>query len=117
MSKPISSQKDFDSIISGNESVLALFYASWCPFSRKFLPLFEVMSNEKMTGFQCIKVDDNESLCNRYSIEIYPSLLLFTKGKDIKRLDGIPEMGINKEQFTDFLSGCRAINTGGKNER
>ncbi len=107
MSQPVSSQKDFNSIISGNKNVLALFYASWCPFSRKFLPIFEEMSEEPGSGTKCVKIDDDEALCEKYSVEVYPSVLFFSSGKLVKRLDSLHGIGLNKKQFTDFLAASQ----------
>ena len=50
----VNNENDLDEILKTKESVIALFYASWCPFCKKFLPIF--MSNAEGEGaafFRC----------------------------------------------------------------
>lgn len=91
-----------DDEIKHRERVFVLFYASLCPFSQKFLPIFEEYA--KNNPQECIRVliDDKQDLCEKYSIEYYPTVILFKKGKVQRRLDAKPGIGLNKEQLREF---------------
>jgi len=75
-------KKNLNDKIKHRDKTIVLFYASWCPFSRRFLPI-----------------------CEEYSIEYYPTVILFRKGKVHKRLDAQPGIGLNKEQLKELTEG------------
>jgi len=88
----------------GAKDALVLFYASWCGFSRRFLPHFEEYS--KNCSKECTKVDKDEfpELCKKYTIEYYPTVIWFKDGKVHKRLDSKPGIGLNKNQLEEFVN-------------
>jgi thiol-disulfide isomerase/thioredoxin len=94
---------EFEEMLRKKKRAHVLFYASWCPFSQKFLPIFDKYSGQ--TPGSCIKViaDDKESLCDRYSIEVFPTVILFENGMVSKRLDGKPHMGLQEHQLRELL--------------
>jgi len=79
-----------------------LFYAPWCPFSQRFLPIFQEYA--KNNPQECIGVvgDDKPDLCEEYNIEYYPTLILFKNGQVHKRLDAKPGVGLDLKQFEQF---------------
>jgi len=90
--------------IQDKNPVYVLFYASWCPFSQRFLPIFE--EYEKTNPNVCLKVviDDKPDVCEEYGIEYYPTVLLFKKGKVDRRLASEPHVGLTKAQLKEFTS-------------
>jgi len=95
-------KSDIRDQIKSKDKAYVLFYASWCPYSRRFLPVFE--EYEKINPKECMKVviDDAPDLCDEYAIEYYPTVILFQKGKVHKRLDAQPGVGLDKKQLKDF---------------
>jgi thiol-disulfide isomerase/thioredoxin len=81
-----------------------LFYASWCPFSQRFLPIFK--EYEKTNPDECVEVmiDFKPNVCDKYEIEYYPTVLLFKKGKLHKRLDATPGLGLTKAQLKELTA-------------
>ena len=96
---------DFQNKIQEKEKVFVLFYATWCPFSRSFLPIFNEYS--KTNPNECLNVisDESPEICKEYSITYYPTLILFKNGKVQKRLDSKPGIGLSKKQLKDFTDG------------
>ena len=93
-------EKDtFDDEIKRKDRVFVLFYASWCPYSQRFLPIFEEYSRSKPGECLSVIVDEKPELCEEYSIEYYPTVLLFEKGKVSLRLDAEPGLGLSKKQL------------------
>ena len=90
---------DFEKDLKSKERTFVLFYASWCPFSRAFLPIFEEYAKRNPHECMSVVVDDKPGLCDKYSIEYYPTVLLFKKGKVDKRLDAAPGEGLTKKQL------------------
>jgi thiol-disulfide isomerase/thioredoxin len=79
-----------------------LFYASWCPYSQRFLQIFR--EYEKTNPDECVEViiDSKPDLCDKYEINYYPTVLVFKKGKLHKRLDAVPGKGLTKTQLEEF---------------
>ena len=104
MSKVVSTkakgtQKSSEEKIKSKEKATVLFYATWCPFSQHFLPIFQEYS--KNNPDECIEViaDEEPKLCEEYSIEYYPTVILFRNGKVQKRLDSEPHVYLTKDQL------------------
>ena len=102
--KKKSQKEDIEAQWNQKEQAYVLFYASWCPFSQRFLPIFQ--EYQKTNPDECVSVliDSEPDLCDKYEIEYYPTVLLFKKGKLQKRLDATPGMGLTKTQLKELTS-------------
>ena len=85
------------------DRVLVLFYASWCPFSQRFLPVFEEYSRKNSDNCVFARIDDEPVLCDKYSIEFYPTVICFEKGTMTKRVDSKHGEGLSRKQFEEFV--------------
>jgi thiol-disulfide isomerase/thioredoxin len=90
--------------IKHKDKACVLFYASWCIFSQRFLPLFEEYAKGNPQDCISIIIDDKPDLCEEYSIEYYPTVLMFKKGKVHKRLDAKLGLGLTKKQLIEFTT-------------
>jgi thioredoxin-like negative regulator of GroEL len=93
-----------DDVLKSKDRVVVLFYASWCPFSQRFLPIFKKYAQSKTQTCLQVKTDDKASLCEKYSVEVVPTVLLFEKGKVKKRLDAVPGVGLEEGQLTNLTN-------------
>jgi thiol-disulfide isomerase/thioredoxin len=102
----VNNEQDLNKILKNKDKVITLVYASWCPFCRTFLPVFEKYVSEE--GFDFVRVqDDQESIGDKYSVDIFPTVLYFDRGKVVERLDGEPGVGLSEKQLADFVTSCR----------
>lgn len=101
----VDNQQELEKILAARKRVLALWYASWCPFCRKFLPVFEKHAVGAGGNFLLVR-DDEESLGGKYAVEVFPTVLLFENGTVSQRLDGIPGVGLTEKQWTGFIAAC-----------
>jgi thiol-disulfide isomerase/thioredoxin len=97
-------EQDLDEVLKTKSKVFVLFYASWCHFSQKFLPIYEKSTLNSPTPCLRVMVDDKEELCDKYTIDYFPTVLLFENGKVSKRLDAEPGAGLNEKQLKSMLS-------------
>ena len=103
MSK-IDIEHGLDDIIKTKGRAFILFYASWCPHSQRFLPIFEKHSKGREQSCMRVMIDDKASIMDEYSVEYVPTVLVFENGKLIKRLDAVPGLGLNEKQLIDLLN-------------
>lgn len=101
----INNESEFNEILKTTKSFIALFYATWCPYCIRFLPIFERNTQGKTGDFLQV-VDDQEILADKYSMEVVPTVLFFENGAVAKRLDGVLGVGLNEKQLIDFINTC-----------
>ena len=97
-----SPEQDIEEILKSKQKVYALFYASWCPHSQRFLPIFKEYAKSNPDECLTVMIDFKEDLCEKYSINYYPTVLLFKNGKLLKRLDATPGLGLTKAQLAEL---------------
>jgi len=104
----INTEQELEKILETNESMFILFYAPWCPFSQRFLSIFEQCSRD--TKRQCYRmmIDELPHLWEKYHVEVFPTVIFFEKGKVSKRLDGIHGVGLTEQQFRDLIRVCES---------
>jgi thioredoxin 1 len=107
MSKIIENKSDLDKMLNECPRLLVLFYASWCPHSRRFLPIFEKYCENNENNLCRVLTDEIESCAKNYSIKIVPTVIFFKNGKIAKRLDGIAGIGLNEKQLVEMIDSCK----------
>jgi thiol-disulfide isomerase/thioredoxin len=105
MSK-VEGRNSLKGVLDSKDKVFVLFYAPWCPFCQRFLPAFAKFSQDKTRKCAKIEIDDNEGLCEKYSVDVVPTVLVFENGKLVKRLDGLHGIGLSEKQLIDFAKTC-----------
>ncbi|TLZ93142.1 MAG: thioredoxin family protein [Methanobacteriota archaeon] len=92
------------SIVESPDPTVVMFWATWCPFSRRFHAEFEKLASSRPWRFAAVYLDDEENpLWEEYAVEVVPTLALFRDGKLIDRLDGILGYGIDQRMVEDFI--------------
>ena len=94
--------ESFQKILREKERLIVLVYASWCPFCKKFLPVFKQYAASNPNLYLMLQ-DDDEKMAIPYAVNIYPSILFFNNGVITQRLDGVPGNGLQAEQFKQFI--------------
>ena len=101
----VNNNHDLIEKLRATDRVIALFYASWCPFCVKFLPIFKKHAEGEGRHFVIVQ-DDQETIADQYSVKVYPTVLFFENGVVSKRLDGILRVGLDEKQMVEFVSLC-----------
>ncbi len=91
--------------LKANGRVLVLFHASWCPFCRSFVSVFNKHAQAPGdTEYIKVRIDDDDNpLWETYNLAAGPSLILFENGQLLRRLDCELGTGLNERQFTKWL--------------
>jgi len=95
-------KSDLSDRVKRKEKAYVLFYANWCPFSQRFLPVFHEYAKKNPEECLSIIVDEDPEVCEEYAIEYYPTVIMFKKGRVHKRLDAEPGVGLDKRQLEDL---------------
>jgi thioredoxin 1 len=101
----VSEEEDLAKNLESHSKVIALFYSSWCPFCRSFLPTFNkhVQKKDSETFIRVLIDDDENPIWETYALEAVPSIIIFEKGKVTRRLDCQLGTGLNEKQLIKFL--------------
>jgi thioredoxin 1 len=103
--KKLYTEQDLNLELKKNKKVLALFYATWCPFCVGFVPTF----NKKVAslGFENVihvLLDDYDSpLWDNYDVPAVPTIIYFEEGKVCKRLDAQLGRGLSEAVFKKWI--------------
>ena len=102
MENKSSKKSSFHEKIDNKDKAFVLFYATWCPHSQRFLPIFEEYSKNNPKDCLSVIVDEEPDVFDEFDIEYYPTVIVFKNGKVDKRLDAEPGVGLNKKQFKEL---------------
>jgi len=100
--KSTKSKSTLQEEIKSKDKAFVLFYTTWCPYSQRFLPIFEEYSKSNPKECLSVIVDEEPDVFDEYDIEYYPTVIMFKNGKVHKRLDAEPGVGLNKKQLKDL---------------
>jgi len=98
---------DLEDVLKTRKRAFVLFYASWCPFCRDFLPIYDKYFEKEPETFLHVLVDDKEELMDKYSVEIVPTVIFFDNGKIKRRCDGEEGVGLSEKNLIDIINSCK----------
>jgi len=106
--REVDNEDDLSDILRGSKKVFVVFYASWCPFCRSFLPIFEKYARVKdCDKFLRVRIDDETNpLWEKYGVEVVPTVLFFKGERVFRRLNGMLGVGLSEKQLKDFLESA-----------
>ncbi|MDD2435800.1 MAG: thioredoxin, partial [Bacilli bacterium] len=82
------------------ELVLVDFYATWCGPCKMLTPIIDELINERQLKVVKIDVDKNMELAQSYGIMSVPTLILFSKGKQLDKKTGF----MSKEVLMNWIN-------------
>lgn len=87
-------------VLKSNVKVLVDFNANWCGPCKMLKPIIdEIAQNNSDVKIVSINIDDEDELAEKYSVLSIPCLIVFDKGKEVKRNVGL----MSKEDIEAFL--------------
>lgn len=87
-------------VINSDKKVLADFNADWCGPCRMLKPIIEEFAetNDEIKVVS-INIDDEDELSEKYNVSSIPCLVIFDKGKEVKRNVGL----ISRDDIDDLI--------------
>ena len=93
-----------DQVLESHGTTVALFWATWCPFCRRFKPSFDQVAAELPWRFASVTLDDESNpLWDEYAVDVVPTLAWFEDGKLVDRVDGILGYGLDRSMIDAFV--------------
>nr|2MMN_A Chain A, Thioredoxin [Plasmodium falciparum 3D7]2MMO_A Chain A, Thioredoxin [Plasmodium falciparum 3D7] len=95
--KIVTSQSEFDSIISQNELVIVDFFAEWCGPCKRIAPFYEECS-KTYTKMVFIKVDVDEvsEVTEKENITSMPTFKVYKNGSSVDTLLGANDSALKQ---------------------
>ena len=93
--------------LANNSNSLVLFYADWCHYCSRFLPIFEEnlkkINPKVLVGGVKLNDDDNP-LWDKYNINAVPTLIAFSNNSIKSRRDAKMGVGLTNSDLNSILS-------------
>lgn len=98
----------FAQVLAAPKSV-AMFYSPNCPYSRKFLPIYQALAGPSAgVLFAMVNVDENVQNAGTYKVHMLPTVVFFVGGKEVGRIDGVQEQSDFTAEMAKAFSGGAA---------
>ena len=91
-------------VLGAGVPTVVMFWATWCPFCRKFNADFEALAASRPWRFAAVYLDDEANpLWDDYAVDVVPTLALFRAGEIVDREDGVLGYGIDTKMLSAFV--------------
>lgn len=91
-------------VLESKEPTVVLFWATWCPFCRRYKPEFDKIAAKWPWRFASVYLDDESNpLWDDYEVDVVPTLAFFRAGDLVDRQDGVLGYGIDRKATDAFV--------------
>ncbi len=108
MSKNIvhADSKTFQGVLESDVLVFVDFYADWCGPCRIIAPIIDTLAEEfrERVRFASLDIDHSPDIARRYDVKSIPTLIVFRKGKPIRRMVGASSIGHYRGELQKVIS-------------
>ena len=105
LANEIHTSEDIDNLSAEETPLAVLFILEGCPFCHAFLPHFETYMQENQFTYTYgifESADGDESLIEENNVTVFPTVIVFEKGKATKRINGVPDEGLDEGDLEEL---------------
>lgn len=106
-------EKNFEKNIAKAETPIIIdFWASWCGPCQMMAPIFHQLSHEfeGRLRFGKLSTEDCPGIGNKYGVMSIPCLIVFSKGKEVERINGFMPAVFLKQKIEMILKRMKSQN-------
>ncbi|KAJ5681951.1 uncharacterized protein N7477_001891 [Penicillium maclennaniae] len=96
----ISSNEQFNTLLSSSRVVVADFYADWCGPCKAIAPVYDSLARQlsrpNQITFTKINGDEQKELAQAYSVRAYPTFIVFENGRKTQTVAGADPRRLNE---------------------
>jgi thioredoxin 1 len=94
--------EQLDKLLSTGQKTVAMFYADWCPFCKRFKPVFESVNSKYKKILLNLNEDENP-MWDKFAISAVPTVIAFEGNKIVARKDAKMGIGLEKSDIDSLL--------------
>ncbi len=94
--------EQLDKLLSTGQKTVAMFYADWCPFCKRFKPVFESVNSKYKKILLKLNEDENP-MWDKFAISAVPTVIAFEGNKIVARKDAKMGVGLEKSDIDSLL--------------
>lgn len=92
--------ENFESLLSGDKTLLLDFWATWCGPCRMLSPIVDEVAGEKSEiTVGKVNVDEQMQLAGRFGVESIPTLVVLKNGEEKNRSVGL----VSKSEILELI--------------
>ena len=97
--------ENFNSTIESDGVTVVDFYADWCGPCRMIAPIMEELAGEMQGKVTIAKLDIEQAqqATSDFQVMSIPTIIIFKKGKELKRIVGVKDKGSLKDLINSTL--------------
>jgi thioredoxin len=99
----ITTDNNFDEVISSSDLVLVDFWADWCGPCKMLSPILDEIANERGILVGKLNVDENPAKMEEYSVHSIPTMVLFKSGQPVKTIIGAKPKHLLLKELEEWI--------------
>jgi thioredoxin 1 len=99
----ITTDNNFDEVISSNDLVLVDFWADWCGPCKMLSPILDEIANERGILVGKLNIDENPAKMEEYSVHSIPTMVLFKSGQPVKTIVGAKPKHLLLKELSEWI--------------
>jgi thioredoxin 1 len=99
----ITTDNNFDEVISSNDLVLVDFWADWCGPCKMLSPILDEIANERGILVGKLNIDENPAKMEEYSVHSIPTMVLFKSGQPVKTIIGAKPKHLLLKELEEWI--------------
>jgi thioredoxin 1 len=99
----ITTDNNFDEVISSNDLVLVDFWADWCGPCKMLSPILDEIANERGILVGKLNIDENPAKMEEYSVHSIPTMVLFKSGQPVKTIVGAKPKHLLLKELEEWI--------------
>jgi thioredoxin len=99
----ITTDNNFDEVISSNDLVLVDFWADWCGPCKMLSPILDEIANERGILVGKLNIDENPVKMEEFSVHSIPTMVLFKSGQPVKTIVGAKPKHLLLKELEEWI--------------